>query len=151
MTEKAIEWLTRNGDRSWFIAIKALSREPQSRCMAALTVSEVVSGPGVSKYGAREGTHERTTEQATSAARPASAQRRRGMMVRMTARSKIAVSLPSPLIDQAKAAVVQGRAPNVSAYVERALEERVKLDDLETLLQDLLAETGGPLTDDERG
>ncbi|MGP8209627.1 MAG: toxin-antitoxin system antitoxin subunit [Acidimicrobiales bacterium] len=68
----------------------------------------------------------------------------------MTARSKIAVSLPSPLVEQARAAVAQGRAPNVSAYVERALEERVKLDALGTWLDELLAETGSPLTDAER-
>jgi Arc/MetJ-type ribon-helix-helix transcriptional regulator len=72
------------------------------------------------------------------------------MMFGMTARSKIAVSLPSPLVERAKAAVAQGRAPNVSAYVERALEERVKLDALDTWLDELLAETGGPLTDAER-
>jgi Arc/MetJ-type ribon-helix-helix transcriptional regulator len=72
------------------------------------------------------------------------------MMFGMTVRSKIAVSLPSSLVEEAKAAVAQGRAPSVSAYVERALEERVKLDALGTWLDELLAETGGPLTDAER-
>lgn len=72
------------------------------------------------------------------------------MMMSMTTRSKIAVSLPARLVEQARAAVVQGRAPNVSAYVERALEEQVKLDDLGSLLEELLAESGGPLTDAER-
>jgi hypothetical protein len=38
----------------------------------------------------------------------------------------------------------------VSAYVARALEEQAKLDDLGSLLDEMLAETGGPLTAAER-
>ena len=34
---------------SLFMAMKAASREPQSRNISSLTVSEVVSGPGVSR------------------------------------------------------------------------------------------------------
>ena len=44
----------------------------------------------------------------------------------------------------------EGRAPRVSAYVARALEEQAKLDDLASLLREMLAETGGPLTARER-
>ena len=69
----------------------------------------------------------------------------------MTARSKIAVSLPSALVDAAREAVAKGRAENVSAYVAHALEEQVKLDDLDEMLADMLARTGGPLTEVERG
>ena len=72
------------------------------------------------------------------------------MIVGMTPKAKIAVSLPSPLVDAARAAVAGGRAPNVSAYVAHALEEQLKLDDLDALLEALLAESGGPLTDSER-
>lgn len=73
------------------------------------------------------------------------------MIVGMTpSKSKIAVSLPPPLVDAARAAVAAGRAPNVSAYVAHALEEQVKLDDLDALLKELLEESGGPLTDSER-
>jgi hypothetical protein len=67
------------------------------------------------------------------------------MIVSMTA-SKIAVSLPAPLVDRAKQAVLSGRAPSVSAYVASALEEKAKLDDLAELLDAMLAATGGPLT-----
>jgi Arc/MetJ-type ribon-helix-helix transcriptional regulator len=49
----------------------------------------------------------------------------------MTARTKIAVSLPSELVGAAKQAVAKGLAPNVSAYVARAMEEQAKLDDLD--------------------
>ena len=71
------------------------------------------------------------------------------MMIGMTT-SKIAVSLPAGLVEQAHRAVAEGRAPSVSAYVARALEEQAKLDDLGSMLEQMLAETGGPLTTAER-
>jgi Arc/MetJ-type ribon-helix-helix transcriptional regulator len=64
--------------------------------------------------------------------------------------TKIAVSLPAGLVEHAKQAVAHGRAASVSAYVARALEEQAKLDDLASLLDEMLAETGGPLTAAER-
>ena len=73
-----------------------------------------------------------------------------GMMVGMTPKEKIAVSLPRQLVKAARSAVRRGRAPNVSAYVSDALAEKVKNDDLKTLLDEMLEETGGPLTDAER-
>jgi Arc/MetJ-type ribon-helix-helix transcriptional regulator len=63
---------------------------------------------------------------------------------------KIAVSLPRPLVASARKAVRQGRASNVSAYVAAALEEKTKLDELELLLDEMLAESGGPMTAAER-
>jgi Arc/MetJ-type ribon-helix-helix transcriptional regulator len=64
--------------------------------------------------------------------------------------TKIAVSLPAELVEQAKRAVAEGRSSSVSAYVAQALEEQAKLDDLGSLLKEMLAETGGPLTASER-
>ncbi|MDQ1377205.1 MAG: hypothetical protein QOE15_1378 [Acidimicrobiaceae bacterium] len=64
--------------------------------------------------------------------------------------AKIAVSLPMELVEQAQRAVAEGRAASVSAYVARALEEQSKLDDLASLLKEMLAETGGPLSAAER-
>jgi antitoxin ParD1/3/4 len=64
--------------------------------------------------------------------------------------AKIAVSLPAELIEHARRAVAEGRAASVSAYVARALEEQSKLDDLASLLKEMLAETGGPLRAAER-
>ncbi len=63
---------------------------------------------------------------------------------------KIAVSLPRPLLSGARRAVREGRASNVSAYVASALEQKTKLDELDLLLDEMLAETGGPLTAAER-
>ncbi|OFW17895.1 MAG: hypothetical protein A3H97_15790, partial [Acidobacteria bacterium RIFCSPLOWO2_02_FULL_65_29] len=47
-------------------------------------------------------------------------------------------------------AVREGRAASVSAYVASALEEKAKLDELAALLDQMLAESGGPLTSAER-
>ena len=63
---------------------------------------------------------------------------------------KIAVSLPEPLVELARNAVRKGRARSVSAYVAAALEEKTKLEELDELLQKMLAETGGPLSALER-
>ena len=71
------------------------------------------------------------------------------MIVGMTT-AKIAVSLPPQLVAHAKQAVADGRASSVSAYVAAALEEQAKLDDLASLLDEMLSETGGPLTAPER-
>jgi Arc/MetJ-type ribon-helix-helix transcriptional regulator len=71
------------------------------------------------------------------------------MMNGMTV-AKIAVSLPTPLARRVRGAVKAGRAPSVSAYVVQALEEKSKLDDLAGLLEEMLAETGGPMTAAER-
>ena len=68
----------------------------------------------------------------------------------MNTSEKIAVSLPRHLAQRARRAVRQGRAPSVSAYVASALEEKVKLDELAALLEEMLAESGGPLTPAER-
>ena len=71
------------------------------------------------------------------------------MMLSMT-KSKIAITLPPALVARARRAVRAGRADSVSAYVAAALEEKTKLDELEDMLADMLAQTGGPLTEDER-
>ena len=44
----------------------------------------------------------------------------------------------------------KGRAESVSAYVAAALEEKSKLDELGELLQEMLAETGAPVSARER-
>ena len=70
-------------------------------------------------------------------------------MFGMTA-SKLAISLPAALVARARRAVDKGRAASVSAYIAAALEEKTKHDDLAELLQEMLAQTGGPLTAAER-
>ena len=57
---------------------------------------------------------------------------------------------PAELVDHAHRAVAEGRATSVSAYVANVLEQKVKLDDLASLLEEMLAETGGALAAKER-
>jgi len=68
----------------------------------------------------------------------------------MTEFEKIAVSLPAQAVKGARRAVLRGRAKSVSAYIASALEEKTKLYDLATLLDEMLAASGGPLTTAER-
>jgi Arc/MetJ-type ribon-helix-helix transcriptional regulator len=65
-------------------------------------------------------------------------------------KAKIAVTVPRPLLAAARRAVRERRAESVSAYVSSALEERAKLDDLAAMLDEMLAETGGPPSAAER-
>jgi hypothetical protein len=71
------------------------------------------------------------------------------MVVGMTV-SKIAVSLPAALARHVRASVRAGRAASVSAYVVQALEEKSKLEHLAGLLDEMLAESGGPMSAAER-
>jgi len=68
----------------------------------------------------------------------------------MTSVQKLAISLPSRAAEQARRAVRQGRAASVSAYVASAIEQKAKLEDLANLLDEMLAESGGPMTAAER-
>jgi Arc/MetJ-type ribon-helix-helix transcriptional regulator len=70
-------------------------------------------------------------------------------MISGMTKAKIAITLPPALVTRAQDAVREGRAPSISAYVAAALEEKAKLDDLKALLEQMLAETGGPLVDRE--
>lgn len=71
-------------------------------------------------------------------------------MINGMTKAKIAITLPPALVTRAQDAVREGRAPSISAYVASALEEKAKLDDLKAMLDEMLAETGGPLTARER-
>ena len=62
--------------------------------------------------------------------------------------TKIAVSLPDAQVEAARAAVAEGRAPSVSAYVSEALARRSTEDELLELLDE--DETQEPATDEHR-
>lgn len=65
-----------------------------------------------------------------------------------TTRIKIAVSLPREQVAGAQHAVNEGRAPSVSAYISRALEQQGSADSLTELVALMRAEDGPPSTDD---
>lgn len=58
--------------------------------------------------------------------------------------TKIAVSLPDHLVEEARAAVVEGRATSVSAYVAEALAEKSRRRTLTEVLDEMDAELGAP-------
>ncbi len=62
--------------------------------------------------------------------------------------TKIAVSLPDHLVISARAAVAQGRAESVSAYVADALAHHTRREQLADILSDLDTELGEPSAGD---
>jgi Arc/MetJ-type ribon-helix-helix transcriptional regulator len=62
--------------------------------------------------------------------------------------TKIAISLPDELVETARQAVREGRAPSVSAYIAATLAARHDYEDLATLLAEMAAETGSPSPED---
>ena len=72
------------------------------------------------------------------------------MIIGMTRRDKIAVTLPRDLVAAARTAVADGRAASVSAYVAEAMRQRAQQDDLDAQLEAMLERSGGPMTDEER-
>ena len=70
------------------------------------------------------------------------------MMTGMT-KAKIAVSLPEEVVAHVRRAVAAGQAESVSAYVAEALVEKAQRAGLDAILDQMLEETGGPLTDEE--
>ncbi|MFM8533669.1 MAG: hypothetical protein ACKOEC_08790 [Acidimicrobiia bacterium] len=68
----------------------------------------------------------------------------------MTATAKLAISLPAVLAARARKAARAEKAPSFSAFVAQALEEKVTRDSLDDVIDEMLAESGGPLTATER-
>ncbi|MDT0185302.1 hypothetical protein Q9S36_34470 [Microbacterium sp. ARD31] len=58
--------------------------------------------------------------------------------------TKIAVSLPDHLVDEARTAVAEGRAASVSAYVAEAMSEKSRRRTLTEVLDEMDAELGAP-------
>lgn len=72
-------------------------------------------------------------------------------MVNGMASVKVTVTLEREQLDQVRALVAEGRAASVSGFVKHAV--KTSLDDVAAwtlAIEDALAGTGGPLTDEER-
>lgn len=64
---------------------------------------------------------------------------------------KIAITLRPELVERIRAAVADGRARSVSAYVEHAVDGQLAAEaDFDALLDEMLTATGGPPTKAER-
>lgn len=77
-------------------------------------------------------------------------QRGGGMMLGMTVKAKIAVTLDPDRVEAARLAVEAGRFASVSAYVDEAMLRMEQNRTLEDDIAETLALTGGPMTDEER-
>ena len=62
--------------------------------------------------------------------------------------TKLAISLPDELADEARRAVREGRAASVSAYVAAALSETARTRSITALVADMRAEDGEPSQED---
>jgi hypothetical protein len=58
--------------------------------------------------------------------------------------AKVALSIPAELLEQAKAEVATGRAKNLSVFVSEALDQKLRRDELNTILDAMDAEHGFP-------
>ena len=61
--------------------------------------------------------------------------------------TKIAISLPDELVESARRAVAENRAPSVSSYIAAAMQERLRIESLAAVLADLDRELGPPSAD----
>jgi hypothetical protein len=63
-------------------------------------------------------------------------------------RARVTVTVRQEVLESAEADVAAGRAPSLSAWVDQAMEEKARHDDLVALLQEMRTENG-PATDEE--
>jgi len=63
-------------------------------------------------------------------------------------RSRVTVTVDEAVVRTAEAAVAEGRAPSMSAWVASAMAERARRETLADVLADIRAELG-PATDEE--
>lgn len=62
--------------------------------------------------------------------------------------SKLAISLPDELAEEARRAVREGRAASVSAYIAASLAETARTRSITALVADMRAEDGAPSEED---
>lgn len=68
-----------------------------------------------------------------------------------TAKPKVTITLRPEVLADIRERVADGQARSVSAYVEHAIVGQLAAEvGFDSLLAELLADTGGPLTDEER-
>lgn len=63
--------------------------------------------------------------------------------------AKVALSIPRDVLNEARNEVAKGRAESLSAFVSRALDEKLRRDELTTILDAMDARAGVP-TEEEK-
>lgn len=64
--------------------------------------------------------------------------------------AKVALSIPSEVLAKAKKEVEKGRAKSLSAFVSEAVDDKLKRDELDAILDAMDAEHGEPNTEAKR-
>lgn len=67
----------------------------------------------------------------------------------MRSRSRVTVTIPDEVLEVARRAVESGSATSLSAWVVEAAEAKTRRESLGQVLDDLLAASGGPLSEEE--
>jgi hypothetical protein len=63
---------------------------------------------------------------------------------------KLAISIPAQTLKRAQERAKQVGARSLSAYISEAIDQRLVSDNLEALLDEMLEESGGPLSKKEQ-
>lgn len=63
---------------------------------------------------------------------------------------KLAISIPAEILARARRSAKREHATSLSAYISEALEQKSTMDDLQHLLEEMLAQSGGAMTTAER-
>lgn len=67
------------------------------------------------------------------------------------ATQKVTITIDQELLDHVRRLVKDGEASSLSAYIRDAIRKTIENEAAyRRMLDDMLAETGGPLTDEER-
>jgi hypothetical protein len=72
-----------------------------------------------------------------------------GITIGMSTR-KLAISIPAQTLKRAQERAKVLGARSLSAYISEAIDQRLVTDDLDALLAEMLAESGGPLSKKEQ-
>jgi len=67
----------------------------------------------------------------------------------MRTRARVTVSVPDEVLEIARRDVAKGAATSLSAWVTDAAEAKARRESLEQVLDNLLEQSGGPLTEEE--
>jgi len=67
----------------------------------------------------------------------------------MRTTTRVTVTVPAAVLEAARSDVQRGDAASLSAWITDAAEAKARTESLDRVLDELLADTGGPLTEEE--
>jgi len=67
----------------------------------------------------------------------------------MRTTTRVTVTVPDEVLEAARSDVQRGAAASLSAWITQAAEAKARTETLDHVLDELLGDTGGPLTEEE--